>query len=179
MLGANRTKRVRQSPLETHDRSGSFRSGNPIPLGKAHPQTSSQHILHPQLVALAAKTPSRCGHGPLQKAHQYTTVVLEHVSGSLDAYQMVKGFPAYVHLKGLAIVLLKKSMKALILALRSAWLSRGAQGAFLPPGPPRPAALRLHAATHPKLAPGRHPDRIRLAVLPETDTTKVHHYDVR
>ena len=34
---------------------------------------------------------------------------------------MVKGFPAYVHLKGLAIVLLKKSMKALILALRSAF----------------------------------------------------------
>ena len=34
---------------------------------------------------------------------------------------MAKGFSAYVHLKGLAIVLLKKSMKALILALRSAF----------------------------------------------------------
>ena len=34
---------------------------------------------------------------------------------------MVKGFSVYVHLKGLAIVLLKKSMKALILALRSAF----------------------------------------------------------
>ena len=47
--------------------------------------------------------------------------VLDHVSGSFDAYQMVKGFPAYVHLKGLAIILLKKSIKALILALRSAF----------------------------------------------------------
>ena len=35
-------------------------------------------ILHPPVVALAAKTPSRCGHSPRQKAHQCTTVVLEH-----------------------------------------------------------------------------------------------------